>query len=129
MCHVDLLATCAAIVGVKLPAEAGEDSYNVLPALLGEKLDGPIREATVHHSGDGMFAIRQRGWKLVDGLGSGGFTAPKRIEPKKGEPAGQLYNLEDDPGEQKNLFADKPDVVARLKALLDKYRTEGRSRQ
>ena len=36
ICHSDLMATAAAIVGVTLPANAGEDSYNILPALLGK---------------------------------------------------------------------------------------------
>ncbi|MCZ6771970.1 MAG: arylsulfatase, partial [Proteobacteria bacterium] len=36
ICLSDLLATCASIVGEKLPRDAGEDSYDILPALLGE---------------------------------------------------------------------------------------------
>ncbi len=50
MCHVDFIATVAAIVGDKLPDNAAEDSVNVLPVLLGEQRPSPIREATVHHS-------------------------------------------------------------------------------
>ena len=121
------MATAAAIVGKKVPANAGEDSYNILPALLGKKLEGPIREATVHHSLSGMFSLRQGSWKLIVGRGSGGFTNPRRIKPKPGEAAGQLYNLADDPREEKNLYLEKPEVVARLKTLLNKYKKEGRS--
>jgi len=54
------MATLATIIGAKLPPNAGEDSYNILPALRGDNLNHPIREATVHHSGNGHFAIRQR---------------------------------------------------------------------
>ena len=43
ICLVDLLATCAAIIGEPMPDDAGPDSYNVLPALLGEPRGGPIR--------------------------------------------------------------------------------------
>jgi arylsulfatase A len=128
ICLTDLLATCAAILGDKLPENAGEDSYNILPALRGEKLEKPIREATVHHSGSGLFAIRQGDWKLIDGLGSGGFTAPKTEKPQPGGPTGQLYNLADDLGETKNLFKEKPEVVAQLKKLLEQYKEKGRSR-
>ncbi len=46
----------------------------------------PIREALVHHSGDGMFSIRQGQWKLVLGLGSGGFSEPVSVEPTAGRP-------------------------------------------
>ena len=127
ICLSDLMATAAAIVGEKLPPNAGEDSYNILPALLGETLERPIREATVHHSVSGMFALRQGSWKLIVGRGSGGFTAPRKIKPKPGEPAGQLYNLAADPREEKNLYQEKPEVVTRLRKLLNKYRKEGRS--
>ena len=87
----------------------------------------PIREATVHHSFSGMFALRQGSWKLIVGRGSGGFTNPRKIKPKPGEAAGQLYNLAADPREEKNLYLDKPEVVTRLKKLLNKYREDGRS--
>jgi arylsulfatase A len=127
ICLTDFMATAAAVVGKKVPANAGEDSYNILPALLGETLKGPIRAATVHHSFSGMFALRQGSWKLIVGRGSGGFTNPRKIKPKPGEAAGQLYNLAADPREEKNLYLDKPEVVARLKKLLNKYRKDGRS--
>ncbi len=125
--HTDLMATVADIVGVSLPADAGEDSYSLLPVMLGDSLDAPIREATVHHSLQGMFAIRQGTWKLILGLGSGGFTQPAAVEPADGEPPGQLYNLDRDPGETTNVFADHPDIVARLSGLLERYRQSGRS--
>ena len=124
----DMLATFAAVVGAELPGDAGEDSYNLLPVLLGQSPEAPLREAVIHHSSDGMFAIRQGSWKLIEGRGSGGFTAPRRIEPAPGEPAGQLYNLAEDLGETNNLYQQHPDVVARLSALLEQYRQQGHSR-
>ena len=121
-------ATCAAIVGTTLPDDAGQDSTNILPAMLNARLKTPIREAIVHHSLQGMFAIRQGPWKLIQGRGSGGFTAPARIEPKPGEPKGQLYNLDNDPTEQHNLWAERPEIVQRLSALLERYKQQGHSR-
>ncbi len=128
ICLTDLMATCAAAVGLALPADAGQDSYNLLPAVLNPESDKPIREAVVHHSAQGLFAIRQGPWKLIDGLGSGGFTAPRQIEPEPGGPKGQLYNLDDDPTEQDNLWSEHPDIVARLTALLERYKQQGHSR-
>lgn len=128
ICHVDLLATCATIVGAELPRGAGEDSVSILPALLDEEYRLPLREATVHHSASGMFAIRQGDWKLIEGRGSGGFTPPRIIKPKQGEPRGQLYNLAKDPAERENLWQQRTEVVERLSALLERYRREGRSR-
>ena len=127
VCLVDLMATCAAIVGDRLPDGAGEDSYDILPALLGAPHRTPIREATVHHALIGMFAIRRGDWKLILGRGSGGFTLPQWIPTKPGEPEGELYNLADDPREAHDLYADRPDVVSRLTALLETYRHNGRS--
>lgn len=124
----DLLATFAELLDVPLSMDAGEDSYSILPVLLEEERSGPIREAIVHHSQDGMFAIRQGRWKLILGLGSGGFTDPKRTTPAGGEPEWQLYDLERDPGEQENVFDEHPDIVGRLAALLLRYRAQGHSR-
>jgi arylsulfatase A-like enzyme len=126
-CLTDVLATIAAAVGDKLSDDAGEDSFNMLPALLGEDGGKPIRPAVVHHSGAGLFAIRSGDWKLITGLGSGGFTAPNRVEPKEGGPKGQLYNLKDDIGEKKNLWLEKPEVVERLTTLLERYKSQGYS--
>jgi arylsulfatase A-like enzyme len=128
ICLTDLLATAAEVVGEKLPADAGEDSFSLLPVLRGKKGAKPIREAVVHHSADGTFGIRQGPWKLAMALGSHGFSLPKNIKPRKGEAQGQLYNLDDDPGEKNNLWLKKPEMVKRLTALLEKYKAEARSR-
>jgi arylsulfatase A-like enzyme len=129
ICLTDMLATFAAIVGTKLPDDAGEDSFNLLPVFLGQKLDGPVREATVHQSSDGTLAIRQGPWRLAPVRGSHGFSDPKNIEPKKGEPEGELFNLEVDLTERTNEWSRQPEIVRRLTSLLEKYQKEGRSRQ
>lgn len=127
-CLTDLFATVAAIVGAEVPADAAEDSYSLLPLFENLASAPPLRDATIHHSGDGMFAIRMGDWKLVEGLGSGGFTAPKFVKAKDGEPAGQLYNLKDDPSESKNVYSENPKIVAKLTKRLDEIRNGGRSR-
>lgn len=124
-CLTDLMATTAEITGVTLPSNAGEDSFSLLPALEGKKGN---RQAIVHHSVDGMFSIRQGEWKLCLGLGSGGFSEPKRVDPQPGGPLGQLYNLDSDPSETKNLYQSRPEVVQRLSAILDQYKKQGFSR-
>lgn len=123
--HTDLMATAATITGTNLPAGSGEDSYSLLPVLLGKDLEGPLREATVHHSADGMFCLRQGEWKLIDGQGPG---SNQWDGPKPGDPPGQLYNLEDDMGENNNRFNERPEMVERLNALLADYKQRGSSR-
>jgi len=126
ICLADLFRTVAGVVGTEVPENAGEDSYDLLPVLRGEAA-APIRDEIVHHSGDGMFAVRRGRWKLILGRGSGGFTPPRRVTPKKGEPAGQLYDLVEDPAETTNRYGAKPKVVAELTARLDRIREQGRS--
>lgn len=123
VCLVDFMATCAELIAAQLPNDAGEDSYNLLPALLREDYSSPIREATVHHSINGTFAIRQGQWKLILGKGSGGWSG----RGDKDDPPMQLYNLKNDPSEQKNLYHQHPDIVERLERLLVRYQKEGRS--
>lgn len=126
ICLTDLFATVAATVGENLPPNAGEDSFNLLP-ILAEEQTQPVREAIVHHSLSGMFAIREGNWKLILERGSGGFSSPRRLDPQPGEPEGQLYNLEKDPGENDNLYLRHPEKVQHLKSLLERYRKGGRS--
>jgi hypothetical protein len=65
LCHTDMMATIAAIMSVDLPEDAGEDSFNMLPILLNEPRDKPIREAIVSRAGTDALAIRQGDWKLI----------------------------------------------------------------
>jgi arylsulfatase A len=129
ICFTDFLATFAAIVGTDLPADAGPDSFNFLPALLGEQAeDTQIRDSLVIASGNGTMTIRSGPWKLITGLGSGGFSKPNRIKPEPGGPKGQLYNLDDDLAETTNLYQARPQVVEKLTAQLARIRESGRSR-
>lgn len=128
ICLTDLMATFAAVAGVDLPTEAGPDSVDISPALLrGKGRRKPLREAIVSHSENGTFSIRRGGWKLVlDNQTSGGWMVPEGQPPIPGSP-GQLYNLAEDPAETRDLWAERPDIVAELTALLNKYRRDGRS--
>jgi arylsulfatase A-like enzyme len=123
--QVDLLATIAALLVRPLPAAAGPDSVNVLPALLGRSQTG--RDHLVEHDRD--LAIRQGPWKLIPRRPAGGPTAKKsETAVRHSGPAAELYDLADDPGETKNLAARHPEVVAKLTRRLDRIRREGRDR-
>ncbi len=126
ICLNDLMATCAEILGAKLPDTAGEDSVSILPLLRGS--DQPTREFLVHHSISGKFAIRDGNWKLLLCPGSGGWGSPKDDAAlKSGLPAVQLYDLSKDIGEKKNLQAEHPEIVAKLTKQLEKFVADGRS--
>ncbi len=122
----DLMATCAGIVGAKLPAEVGEDSSNILPALLLGQRAGAIRPSTIHHSIEGMYAIRRGPWKLILGQGNGGW-GQCQYKASPDDPEGQLYNMDVDVEEKENVYDQHPEVVRNLTALLQETKLQGHS--
>lgn len=127
ICLGDFLSTVADLLGVKLPEGAAPDGVSLLPALHGQPIRS-AREAIVHHSARGDFAIRDGKWKLALGGGSGGYSHPSNEEAAaQGLPDAQLYDLEADPSETKNLVAANHAEAARLLKLLQSYVKRGRS--
>ena len=102
-------------------SEKPKDSFSLL-SILTEKEITNNRPPVIHHSGSGKFGIRAGDWKYIEGLGSGGFSLPKFIEPVPGGPQGQLYNLKTDPQEQENLYLSESEKVEEMKAKLMEIR-------
>lgn len=132
----DLMATCAAIHDVELPVGAAEDSYNMLPVLLGTQGKESVRPYLLEQTWTLKLSIRQGAWKYLDHQGSGGnnYASDGRGSMKpyalaEEDPAapGQLYDLSVDPGETHNVYSQHPDIVAKLKGLLDASCAAGRS--
>lgn len=121
ICHNNLMATCAEILGAKLPDDAGVDSFSILPVLRG----GEAKEAThpfvIHHSVKGHFAIRKGDWKFLACKGSGGWS-----KGDDGQPS-QLYNMASDRKEQNNLVKQNPDIAADLTKILETAVANGRT--
>ncbi len=130
VCLTDLYATCAELLGKKLSDNEAEDSVSFVPNLLGTA-KGHLREATIHHSINGSFAIRQGKWKLALCPGSGGWSAPTPGGGKRKVAAikqwVQLFDLETDPSETNNLADKNPETVKRLTSLVQQYILDGRS--
>lgn len=123
----DFMATSADILKVKLPDNAAEDSYSILPELKG-KAKKPVRPAIVYASIGGNFAIQQGKWKLEFCPGSGGWGSPNNKQAyQKGLPLVQLYDMQADVTERMNVEARHPDVVKRLTGLMEQYISGGRS--
>ncbi len=125
---LDLPATFAGLTGEKVPADACRDSFNVLPALLGEKTGPPLRPHFVAHNGgtQGPFAVRAGQWKLIT-AGRGGYGQAAKSDAKNPS-VPQLFNLADDLAETKNLATERPEKAKELADLLSKLREQGRSR-
>lgn len=135
LCLTDIMATLAAIVASDLPDDAAEDSFNFLPVLEGKAAE-PVRPylLTQAFGGARTLSIRRGQWKLIDHKNSGGNNyadpqlAPYALPEHAPEALGQLYDLATDPGETKNLYLERPEIVGELKELLETSKSEGRSR-
>ncbi|MCB9869921.1 MAG: arylsulfatase [Planctomycetes bacterium] len=117
----DVLRTVAGVVGSVVPEGAGEDSFDFAPVLRGAPDAALQRDHMVHHAADGTFAIRVGRYKWI--VGAGGTRAARR----GAKVPGRLYDLVEDPGETRDLYRERPEVVAALQARLASIRAAGRS--
>ncbi|MEM7672717.1 MAG: arylsulfatase [Verrucomicrobiota bacterium] len=117
---VDIYATLAeAVTGETPTAAEAPDSISFAPTLLGEEQQQ--RPAMITSNAAGLHAIRSGKWKYIDGLFPEG--APdhlKRHFKPQAEPA--LFDLETDPSESNNMFAQNPEIVERMQRMLDNIR-------
>jgi arylsulfatase A-like enzyme len=125
ICTTDFMATCADIVDYNLKDCEAEDSYSMLPLLVKE--EGYARKATIHHSKEGVFAIRKGDWKLIVAANSGLNAVGRPLKKLKDLPENILYNLKTDVGEHNNVAEKNPEKVTELKQLLIKHINDGRS--
>ncbi|MGE0001106.1 MAG: arylsulfatase [Fimbriimonadaceae bacterium] len=106
VCQIDLMASFASVVGQRLGSDEAPDSQDLGKALFDASEAG--RESLALHLGgaNSPVAYREREWMLV----------PKR------DGSFELFNLEDDLGQKEDLAAKHPEIVARLRAGLEKLR-------
>ncbi len=128
ICHTDWFATLADVIDAEIANDEAEDSASILSVLRSsDGGDVMARGApVVHHSGSGMFAIREGRWKLVCGNGSGGREAPKG---KPFDPPFTLFDLQSDLSEQRDQAQSQPELVQQLTDTLEEIRDSGRSVQ
>lgn len=121
VCLGDWMATCADVLGVALPTDAGEDSVSLLPVLRGQ--DGPRRDHVIHHSASGVFAVRKGDWVYIDGCGGDMVPEPDWWKAERGyavdDCPGQLFNLREDLVERRNRYRDDPGKVEELRAIIE----------
>ncbi|MDB4537702.1 sulfatase-like hydrolase/transferase, partial [Akkermansiaceae bacterium] len=132
----DVFATCAAINGVAVPKDAGEDSFDLTGTLKGLKREKPLRPYLLQQTFAMKLSIRKGDWKYLDHKGSGGNNYEKpgewgmkqfALPDTDPDAPGQLFNLATDPGETTNLYSKHPEKVAELKGLLEKSKASGRT--
>jgi arylsulfatase A-like enzyme len=120
VCFTDVMATLADITNYKLTEKDGVDSQSFLPAFSGKQTQ---RADIIHHSINGYFAYRKNNWKMVATPGSGGWSTPKTnkkvakgvVNPIENY---QLYDMDKDESEQKNLAVTYPETVLEMRKEL-----------
>ena len=119
VCQIDFAASFAELTGQKLAKDEVPDSFNVLPALLGESKTG--RQLLVEQAS--TLALRQGNWKYIPA-----DPDPKGKAKRGNSSDPQLFNLADDVEEKNNIADKNSDKVKELDALLNRIRSAGRSR-
>jgi len=132
VCLTDVMATVANLTGNKLPNDAGEDSYDIGSAIFQKNRAKPIREATVHHSMNDQYGLRQGDWVFIDSPDSShGAAEPQwwrdKFDVQKHSQPAELFNLKEDLRETHNRYEAEPARAKAMKALLEKYKKDGRS--
>ncbi|MDB4671416.1 arylsulfatase [Pirellulaceae bacterium] len=125
-CLTDIYPTLEAISGQTPNPKGGEDGFSLAPVFGGKSSSS--RDSLISHSIGGSFAIRKGKWKLCLSAGSGGWSGPREnVAKKNGLPPLQLFDLENDPGERKNLLNENLGLVNELLELLATHVENGRS--
>ncbi len=113
----DLLPTLVSLAGGKTRDDVKIDGLDLSSLFLGKTNESP-RNEWYYYQGTTLQAVRSGAWKLAltpQSLGMGIREKPKDLQVK----GLRLYNLEEEIGEQTNVAAANPEVVARLKKLAD----------
>jgi len=117
---MDVLPTFVRLAGGQLPAGCKLDGGDMWPLLSGESKQ-PVHDVFYYFRGFKLEAVRSGPWKLHLGV-----AAPAKAKAKaKAQPGGlQLYNLDADIGESKNVAAENPDVVKKLQSLAERMKDD-----
>lgn len=112
--HIDLYASMAKLMGKTLEAGAGVDSQDYLDAFLGKDLKG--RDYVVEFAG--ALSVSDGQWKYITPNDKPAYNKLTNTELGN-SPEDQLYDLKEDVGEKKNVAAEHPEIVAKLKQILE----------
>lgn len=118
---LDLHPTICAMTGCKIPENV--DGIDLSPILNGETLH--TKRRVLYWDSPPQKAIRKGKWKLLINEGNPAITMQK-VEVPKGT---FLYNLAEDPGENKDLSSEYPEIVKDLLKDLKKWQSEVKKSQ
>ncbi len=125
MSQIDLMATLASIAGAKLPPDSAPDSFDASHVLMGHV--SKDREYVVEHAASGTLSIIADGWKYIEPGRGARYNRYTNIELGN-DTIPQLYNLNNDLGEEQNLARQEPEMSEKLSKLLESVRESTYSR-
>ena len=115
--HLDLLPTMAKIAGAQVPSDRTIDGRDALPMAISA---APSPHEAIFWSGAGQLAVRRGKWKLVKN-GKTYAGGPQGDQALTGDDALFLSDLEEDPGESRNLRHQSPGLVDELETLAERW--------
>tara|TARA_B100001175_G_scaffold69235_1_gene57044 strand:+ start:4245 stop:5615 length:1371 start_codon:yes stop_codon:yes gene_type:complete len=104
---IDLLPTFANLVGAKIPDDRIIDGKNIWPIISGEKGARSPHEIYYYYKGNRLESARQGKWKV-------------RRSGKKSQSV-ELYDLDNDIAESKNLSQKNPELIQTILKKMDKF--------
>lgn len=128
---IDLYSSLASLTGAEIPADAALDSADVSGALLGKENAKGREEFVQQDNGKGgNYGFRSGNWKLQrhDSGKTRNLVVEKLLENTP-VPQFQLFNLDQDPGEEENLIESHPEIAEKMKARLAEIIESGSSRR
>jgi arylsulfatase A-like enzyme len=122
--QMDFLPTLARLTGASLSG-GPIDGKDISDLLLARPEAKSPHESFFYYSGNRLHAVRSGKWKLKVPTTLGEeFAGYLQIENAETEIPRALYDLENDPGEQKSVLADHPEVAKRLQAMIESARED-----
>lgn len=128
---IDLYGSLAAMTGAEIPEDSALDSFDVSGAMLGEEgAEGRSEFVQQDNGKGGNYGFRSGDWKLVrhDKKRARNVVVEKLLENTE-VPQFQLFDLKNDPAEEKNVIAENPELAEKLKARLQEIIDDGRTRK
>jgi arylsulfatase A-like enzyme len=122
--HVDVLPTLLTAAGVPLPRDRTLDGFDAIPMAAS---GAPSRHDAIFWSSGGQLAVRRGSWKLVKN-GRIFDGTPAGAQPLAGEDSLFLSNLDEDPGESRNLRRQNPKIVDELDTLAEQWLKDVKNR-
>lgn len=109
---VDVMPTALELLGVETPG--GVSGASLMPLMTGKVL-----ELGLEGYAEAMYPLHHYGWSDLRALRSGRFKAIDAPRP-------ELYDVQDDPGETRNIYGDRRTVgdqmIARLRQMDEAFR-------